>query len=192
MRPGGKTIYACVAAVMAAALLAIAGCGGDDGNDEEEATVAVEEVLTSTDPSVCTDLQTEQYRQQIQLSKGEAALQGCQQELEFTAADSVEVTRLEIDGDTATVDVAHTGSAFDGQVVSYELAKEDDQWKLDLLTGFAQFDRAAFAGALDRLAKEGQAVNPPGVECYNNQLKALSEQELEDLYTSGDFRKYAK
>ena len=190
---GGNPRGPWLALALAAGLLLLAGCGGDgDGGDEDEASDAAVEALTSTDPSVCTDRLTEQYRQQTQLSKGDFAIKACEQELEFTAADSAEVRNIEIDGDKATVDVAHTGSAFDGQVVSYEMVKEDGEWKLDLLTGFADFNRAAFANALDTLAKEAAGVNPPGVECYNNQLKALNEQQLEDLYTSGDFREYSK
>jgi outer membrane lipoprotein-sorting protein len=189
MSLGGHMRRLTFAALLTAALVTLASCGG---NDEDDASAAAEEALTSTDPSSCTELQTENYRQQIQLSSGEFAITACQQELSLTAADSAEVTRVEVDGDTATVDVAHTGSAFDGQVISYEMVKDDGQWKLDLLAGFAEFDKAAFARSLDALSKEAEGLNPPEVECYNDQLKALSVEELEDLYTSGDFRKYSK
>ena len=186
---GGHRRFLLLGVVVAAMLAAIAGCGE---SDEDAATSAAEEALTSTDPSSCTDLQTENYRRQIQLSMGDFAIEACQQELVLTAADSAEVTSIKVDGDTATVDVSHTGAAFDGQVISYEMVKEDGQWKLDLLAGFAEFDKATFARALDRLLVEAKDINPPGAECGNNQLKALSVEELEQLYTSGDFREYAK
>ena len=189
MSLGGHRQRLAAAILIAVGLLTLAACGG---NDEDDASDAAVEAVTSTDPAVCTDRMTEQYRQQIQLSQGDFAIKACQQELRFTAADSAEVTNIELDGDTATVDIAYTGSAFDGQVVSYEMVKEDGEWKLDLLTGFAEFDQAAFADALDRLAKETVNRRQPGLDCYNDQLKALSEQQLEKLYTSGDFREYAK
>jgi hypothetical protein len=178
-----------VLGLLAAALLAIAGCGG---NDEDDASSAAEEALTSTDPASCEELQTENYRQQIQLSKGEYALAACQQELSLSAADSAEVTDVSVDGDTATVNVAHTGAAFDGQVLTYEMVKEDGQWKLNELLGFADFDMDRYARSLDRVTKAGKDVVPPGTACVNDELTSLSVQELEDLYTSGDFREYAK
>jgi hypothetical protein len=180
--------YLTIAAAVATGL-ALASCGG---NDEDDASAAAEEALTSTDPSSCTELLTENYRQQIQLSSGEFAIRACEQELFLTAADSAEVTGVEVDGDTATVDVAYTGSVFDGQTLTYEMVKEDGEWKLNELLGFAEFDKAAFARSLDILLEEGKDVNSPGAECFNDQLKALSVQELEDLYTSGDLRKYGK
>jgi len=186
---GGQIRHLVALMLLGIALGAMVGCGG---NDEDDASAAAEEALTSTDPSSCTDLLTENYRQQIQLSSGEFAINACEQELYLTAADSAEVTRVEVDGDTAIVDVAHTGASLDGQVITYEMVKEDGEWKLNELIGIADFDKAAFARALDALLKEGKNVNSPGAECFNNQLKSLSGEELEDLYTSGDLRKYGK
>jgi len=189
MSLGGQRRHISLAAMLAAALLAPAGCGG---SDEDDATQAAEEALTSTDLSVCGDLLTDRYLQQIQLAGGDQGVEACQAELNFSASEAAEAQSIELDGDRATAEIAITGGQFDGQVVTYELAKEGDQWKLDRLVGFAEYDDAAFDRAQDAILEKGKEVNPPGARCYTDVTKELSQQELEALFASGDIREYAQ
>lgn len=83
---------------------------------------------------------------------------------------------IEIDGDSATAEAAFTGSFLDGQSVDLALVEEGDQWKLDELVGFAEFDREVF---LDRFGA-GLAEDPEvgaQADCVIGNLERLSEQQ---------------
>jgi hypothetical protein len=135
---------------MAAASMAaftLAACGGDDNSeDEDQITETIELAATSGDPKVCTEAQTVNFIQQTSGEPGdspEQAVRQCEQDAANTPAEEVDVTDIEIDGDSATAKAEVTGSFFDGQTLDLGLVKDGDQWKLDEFRGLADFDRDA-------------------------------------------------
>lgn len=185
MRRTRTTILAVAAATAA---LALAACGGDDNNDDADITEAIEQAATNDSPEVCTEFQTVAFNEQTQYETGDAAVQACEDDAGNgdTAGDSVEVSNIEVDGDTATADVAFTGGGLDAQELAVGLVKEDDQWKLDSLDEFVTFDKEAFSNALVSEAEADGDTPPQVLDCLQQQLDATGEEELQSAYLSGD------
>jgi hypothetical protein len=139
--------FGVLVAALALATAAFSACGSSDDNsaDNDQITAAIDRAATSGDPAACTEVQTQKFLEQT--NGGQDALKSCEKDAANTVADEVDVTNIEVDGDTATADAAVTGSVFDGQTLQIALIKDGDQWKLDEFTGFADFNREAFAKA---------------------------------------------
>ncbi|MGH2957725.1 MAG: hypothetical protein ACRDL6_12110 [Solirubrobacterales bacterium] len=173
---------------MPAALLAgltLAACGGDDSSeDEEQITESIELAATSGDPEACTENQTQRFNDQTAApAEGAEATRACERTAEDTPAEEIEVDNVEVDGDSATAEAAVTGSFLGGQTLEIALVKEGDQWKLDELTGFAEFDREAF---VDSLVTGGEEIPPEATECLQQRIQPLSDEELQDLVLAPD------
>lgn len=169
--------------------LTLAACGGgddggDDSGDEEQITESIEIAATTTDPAKCTENQTERFNEQTNApASGAEATSACENTSEDTPAEEIEVSNIEVDGDSATAEAAVTGSLLDGQTLEIALVKEDDDWKLDELTGFAEFDRETFVNSIS----EGAQEIPAAVStCIRQRVEPLSDQELQNLILSPD------
>jgi hypothetical protein len=112
------------------------------------------------------------------------AVKSCEKDAADTAADSVDVTDIEIDGDNATAKAKATGSTFDGQTLEVALVKDGDQWKLDEFKGFENFDKAAMVAAFRKQIQAESGSSPQAVNCVVQQFQAASDQEIESLFTS--------
>lgn len=178
-----------LAAVAVAATLTLAACGGDDdgGNDDEaDITAAIEASATENDPANCTELQTQAFTEQSEFATGEEAVAACEEDTDDPAADSVAVENIEVDGDSATAEVAVTGSGLDGQTIGVSLAKEDDQWKLDSFDEFVAFDKDAFVGAFVEELRADPEVPAEIATCVEDELNAADDAAIESGFLSGD------
>jgi hypothetical protein len=166
----------------------LAACGGDDSSeDEDQITDAIETAATSGEASACTELQTQRFNEQTQFETGDAALTTCEEQAADVAAESVEVSNVEVDGDTATADAAFSGAALGGQTITISLVKEGDQWKLDHLDEFVDFDAEAFAEGIATGASEGPDAAPPEVvDCLRNAITTGDAEAIQAAYLSGD------
>jgi hypothetical protein len=161
------------------------GCGGDDGNeDEDQITGAIETAATSSEPSVCTELQTQRFNEQNTGETGNAALQSCRDSAGEDQAESVDVSNIEIDGDNATADVAVTGSFLDGSTIDVALVKENAQWKLDELAGFVEFDREAYEAAFEEEVRSDEEIPPRAADCIVEGFKGFSDEEAQEFLLS--------
>jgi hypothetical protein len=179
-----KMTLGIAAAVLAS--FALAACGGDNGEDEDQITAAIVAGATSGDPSACTEFQTLKFTEQTTSETGEAAVRQCEQDAADTPAEEIDVINIETDGDSATAEGAITGSFFDGQTIEVALVKEDDQWKLDKLSGFTEFDRDAFLAAFtDAIASE-QGASPEALDCVTSQVEAQPDEQLQAFLLGTD------
>lgn len=170
------------------AALALAACGGSDESDEDKIIDVIETSVTTDDPSSCTEFVTQNFLDQVEDAEGEAALKECEEDAEDTSdnPDSVEVTEVEVDGSSATANAAFTGGGFDGQTLTIALVDEDGDWKLDEITGFAEFDQAALVQSFeDQLAEEEGAIDPEIGSCIIESLEELEQEEFEELLLGG-------
>ena len=179
-----------VMALAAVASLALSACGGGDDNgssdDQDQITEAVNAAATSGDPAACTKYQTAKFTQQTSGEPGqsaEKAVQSCERDAANTAADSVEVTDVEVDGDTATAKAKATGSTFDGQTLDVALVKDGDQWKLDEFKGFVDFDKAAMVAAFKKQLESEPDANQQAVDCVVQQFQAAPDDVVEGFFT---------
>lgn len=174
-------------AFILALALGLAACGSSE-SDEDKIVDVIETSATSDDPASCTELVTQTFLDQVEDADGKAALKECEEDAEDTAdnPDSVDVTKVEVDGTNATANAAFVGGGFDGQTLVVALVDEDGDWKLDEITGFAEFDQAALVQSFeDQLAEEEGAIDPEIGGCIIESLEELNQAEFEELLLGG-------
>ena len=174
---------AAMAAAVVLAAAALTACGGSDDSsaDEDDITAAIDKAATSGDPAACTDVQTANFNTQTAGGTAEQALKDCEQDAANTAGDSVETTNIEVDGEAATADVAFTGGQLGGQTLDIALVKDGDQWKLDKLNGFVEFDQAALAASFVAQLEQAPDIPPATVACFKQQLESGAEDQVQAL-----------
>ena len=177
-------------ALLAAAPFLLAACGGDDSSsqDEDDITAAIEQAGTTDEASNCTELQTQSFTEQTEFASGEEAITTCEESAGDgdVAGDSVEVSNVEVDGDTATAEAAFTGGGLDGQTLSISLVKEGDQWKLDSQDEFVEFDKDSFASGLLEGASADGNVPQAVLDCVEQAVADTPDEDLQEIYLSGD------
>ena len=163
--------------------LALVACGGSGGNDEAEIEGAIETSATASDPANCTKLETLRFSEQSSGESGKAATEACEEEAEDPEgkAESVAVSEVEVDGSKATANAAITGGSLEGQTVSIALVEEDDQWKLDQITGFVKLDQGQLANLFAEQLEKGEEVEPKLTACIVSGVEEASKEEAEEF-----------
>ena len=174
-----------LAALLAPALLA--GCGAN--GSQAEIAGAIEAEATSTDPADCTRLVTQSFLEQSEFVSGPAALRACRADSpdQSTDPDSVDVSKVSVEGDIATAHATFHGGSLDSQTLVIELAEDRGQWKLERIAGIPGFDVGAYARAFERTATRGR--RPLGTEqaaCVAGRIRAARPAQLETALLSGD------
>jgi uncharacterized protein DUF4440 len=114
-------------------LAALAGCGGDDTDDAEQAVRDFATAVREQDgDKLCEDLLTSDFIGAFSGSTGDAGRDACKREIKNLSGLDVRLVRIvrtKVDGDEASVTavIERTGERFT-QV--YRLKKEDGDWKL--------------------------------------------------------------
>jgi len=179
--------YLLIPAVLIAALFPLAGCGGGGNSDEDQITDAITTSATTNTDSNCTELQTQRFLEQIEFATGAEAVKECKSSGPDSNADSVEVSNIEVDGDTATADAAITGAAFNGQTLTISLVKEGDQWKLDHIDAFVDFDQQALAQAFAENVQQGSDPGTPAqAKCVQDKINAAPANIVQTAVLSGN------
>jgi ABC-type glycerol-3-phosphate transport system substrate-binding protein len=176
--------------VLLASALALSACGGggssssSGGGDETAIEEAIETSAMGTDPSKCTEVQTEAFNEAETGESGAKALATCEKEVEEESAEpaeSVTVSNISVDGESATADVAIEGSALSGQELELGLAKEEGDWKLNEFSGFAKYDAAGIASFLEEKLKEEEGVEPALATCVSEVVSEMSQEDAEAM-----------
>lgn len=180
--------------VLLASALALTACGGggssssSDSGDEAAIEETIEMSATSTELSKCTEFQTEEFNEQDQGVPAKEALSACEEaaENDKSPAESVDVSNISIEGETATADAALTGSALNGQTVEVELAKEEGNWKLNQFVKFTKYDAAGLAEGVEQELQGAEGVSPSLAKCVAEGFAEASQGEAEELVFSGN------
>lgn len=162
----------------------LVACGGGGESDEDKIVNTIEESATSTDPAICKETETLSFMEQTGSSTGKEAEKECEKETEEEGnndPDSVNVSKVEADSGKATADVEFKGGTFDSQTLEVALVEEDGDWKLNELTGFANFDPAPFIAELSKQLEEEPEIEPETASCIVEGIEELSDSELEGL-----------
>jgi hypothetical protein len=168
--------------------LVLAACGGGGGeSDEAQIEAAIVASATGTDPADCTRISTQAFVEQSSNESGKGAVKACEKETKNPSgtADSVTVSKVNVNGSKATANAAVTGSGFDGQTVSIALVEEGGQWKLDQITGFAKLDTAALAKTFEKQLKTAEGLTPKQTGCIVEAVEEATRAEAEALVLSG-------
>jgi len=172
--------------VLLASALALSACGGGSsssgGGEEAAIEEAIETAATSSDPSKCSEVQTEFLNDTETGKSGEAALKTCEEEVEEgnDQAEAVTVSKIEIEGEGAAAVVAIEGSALNGQTIAVAMEKEEGDWKLDGFMGFMKYDPAGIAAAIEEQLEEKEA-SPEVATCVAEGVEEMSEEEAEAM-----------
>jgi hypothetical protein len=175
-------------ALLLALTLGLAACGSSGESDEDAVIEAVETSATSTDPADCKKLSTQNFMEQTESEKGAEAVKSCEEEAEDPEGDpeSVDVSKVSVDGSKATADTAFNGGNFDGQTLTVALVEEDSGWKLDEVKGFAKFDPDRLAENFEKLFESGdEPLEPQMASCMGEVFRELSKPEFEELLFGG-------
>ena len=176
--------------VLLVSALALSACGGggssssSGGSDDETAIEeAIETAATSSDPSKCTEVQTEFFNETETGKTGEAALKTCEKEVEEgdDQAESVNVSQIEVEGEGAAAVAEIEGSALGGQTIAVAMEKEEGAWKVDGFMGFMKYDPEALGSSLEELLNEEEGADPAKVTCVAEGVEAMSEEEAEAM-----------
>ncbi len=183
---------ALIGGCLVSAALFLAACGGGE-SEKDKIVGAIETSATSNDPSACTEFATESFNEQITGQEGEAAVKECEKDAaEEESAESADVSNVEVDGSTATADVALTGGSFTGQTLAVSVVKEGDQWKLNEVTGFADLNLPKLVEALEENFNETNEIPKGVVACIAEAVEESSQAEIEELFFSGSFEGFAE
>jgi len=166
--------------------LALAACGSSS-DEEADIEAAIETSATTTVPADCKQVNTQQFMEQVTRESGEAAVEECEKEAENDeGSDSVSVSSVEIDGSSASAEAALSGGNLDGQTLEVVLIKDGDQWKMDEVVEFTDFDQAKLVAALeDQFAESSEEVDPKLAACFVEAFEQGSQEEVEELLFKG-------
>jgi len=175
---------------LAAAAAVFAGCGGD-GGQAAAVTETIVTVASTEDPADCERLHTLRFMEQTYGLEGEAAVAACEVRAvdpRSEAAESVTVTKIEIDGSEARANAAFVGSDFDGQTLTIGLVEEDGGWKIDDLIRFVHFDRDRLLDAMvEEMTELAEAAGDPALPaCILAWFEARDDEELEAIVVEPD------
>ena len=172
-----------LALAVTAMAVALVACGDDDSNEiEDQIREAIELAATSGEPSVCTEQQTQAFNEQTTGETGPAATESCEENAADTPADEVEVSNVEVNGDSATAEAAFRGSLFDQQTIELALIEDGEDWKLDQIVGFTEFNRAAFDAGFQEELSADEEVPPQAAKCITQQFAGLSDEEVQQFF----------
>jgi hypothetical protein len=175
-------------ALLVLAALTLTACGGGSSSDEDKIAETIERAATTTDPSNCTDLETQRFDEQNNQQKGKAAIKGCEEEAEAgkEKAEAATVSNISINGEKATAEVEFEGGSLGSQKLEVALVEEGGNWKLDQVEGFADYNGKALGEAFEKEFEE----NPEGLSkeqatCIAGKVAESSQAEAEELFFSG-------
>ncbi|MGH2939977.1 MAG: hypothetical protein ACRDPE_17845 [Solirubrobacterales bacterium] len=165
--------------------LALTACGGGSsssgGGEEAAIEEAIETSATSTDPSKCTEVQTEAFNEEETGATGEESLEICEKKAGSEPAESVTVSNISEAGETGTAEVEIEGAGLEGQAVEVAMAKEEGDWKLNEVVGFTSYDPAGIASTLEEKLAEEEGVSASLAKCVSEGVEEMSQKEAEAM-----------
>jgi hypothetical protein len=149
----------------------------------------VEKSATSTSPSKCTEYQTVAFNEQDTGAKGQEAVAACEENVKESEspAEKIDVSNIDVEGETATAEAAVTGSALNGQTVELEVVEEGGTWKLNKFLSFTKFDGGALAEGLEEQFAKEEGVDPEEAECVSQGIGNAPQKAVEELAFEGNY-----
>jgi hypothetical protein len=175
-------------ALLVLAALTITACGGGGSSDEDKITEVIEKSATTTDPSNCTELETQRFDEQNSQQKGKAAVKACEEEAKAgeEQAEGAKVSNVSVNGEKATAEVEFEGGSLGAQALEVALVQEGGDWKLDQIEGFANYDGKALGEAFEKEFEENpEGLNKEQATCIAGKVAEASQAEAEELFFSG-------
>ena len=174
-------------ALLALAALTLTACGGGS-SDEDKITGTIETVATTSDPSNCSEFETQAFVEQNTTEKGKAALKACEAEAEAgeEEAEGANVSNVSVDGSKATAETEFEGGSLGSQSLEVALVEEGGTWKLDQIEGFANYDGKALGEAFEKQFEvEPGELSSSQAKCISGKIAGLAQAEAEEVFFGG-------
>jgi len=171
-----------VAVILAA--LVLASCGG--GGEREALEAMIRAATADTGPGSCLKYETLHFLEDNYRREGDAAVRACEEsalDLLDEKPRSVDVSHIDIAGDSAAAVLRFEGSLVDGQKMRYEFVKREGKWKFDEIVAFVDLDAPHLILELGRKGLLG-AKSPreaENVACWIGRMERMSDRTLEEL-----------
>lgn len=178
--------------VAALVVLGLAGCGwgGSDGegeSDDQKVKTTIKAALTSTGAAACAESRTIAFMEETSSETGAAAERECEKSVQRGEGlpDTVAISKIKVDGEEATAEVAFQGGDGDGLVLDVALVEEDGTWKVNEFLGVARLDRDRFVNRIiEGVEREGAATTAQ-LRCLSGALHELSDPQFERAVLGG-------
>ncbi|HEX6781313.1 MAG TPA: hypothetical protein VF125_04700 [Solirubrobacterales bacterium] len=166
------------------AVTALASCGG--GGEREALEAMIRAATVDSGPGSCLKYETLHFLETMYRREGEAAVRACEE----SALDprdkeprSIDVSEIDIAGDSAAAVIGFEGSLMDGQKVRYGLVNREGKWKFDEMVGFVDLDAAHLVLELGRegLLRAETPREAENVSCWIGRMERMSDEALEEL-----------
>jgi hypothetical protein len=174
-------------ALLVLAALTLTACGGGK-SDEDKIVETIETAATTSDPSNCTELQTQSFNEQNNQQQGKAATKSCEEQAEEgkEQAEGAKVSNVSVNDEKATAEVEFEGGSLGKQTLEVALVEEDGDWKLDQVEGFATYDGKALGEEFEAEFRQNpEGVSPEQAKCIARKIAGLSKPDAEELFFGG-------
>jgi hypothetical protein len=171
------------------AVLALASCGGGGevgAGGEESLKKMIAASVVETGPESCLKFSTLRFLEEMHDLEGEAAIEACEEsamDLLVEQPTKADVSRVDVEGDSATALVVFTGSILDGQKMRYAFVERDGRWKYDVWRGFVDLDSAhlILEAGRDGMLRAKTPWEVDNVVCWIGRMERMSDKQLEEL-----------
>lgn len=176
--------------LLGGAALGLSACGGAS-SEEAEIRATIEAAAFDADPAGCRRYATQKLLEQTYKEQGERVFRRCEEDVDEDMPTAVTVTRIEVDGNEATAQVAYDGDRdYVGLVMILALVKRDGRWLEDEVTEFVEFDADAVVMNWGRqmLRRAPSGVEARASACVIERLDDLDDEQFEALLLNPSYQ----
>jgi hypothetical protein len=174
---------ASVGPVLALALL-LTACG--ESSDREALEAMIQASIVETGPGSCSKFDTIRFLESTTDREGKAAIAECEEanlDPLVQQPKKVDVSGIDIKGNSATAVTAIEGSVLDGQKVRNAFVEREGRWKFDEWLGFVDLDAEHLILQMGRIGmlRADSPREADNVACWIGRMERMSDTALEDL-----------
>lgn len=170
-----------------AGALALSACGGSDSEADRIRALIVEQG-TSTDPRICS-ASSASVIAQTSFGSGAAAKDNeryCREHIATLQPDAIDVSRVDVDGDTAEAQFTTTGGLLVFDEATIELRKVDGHWRTQRVKALTLDRRSFEKSSVLQLTTGADAFSQRNARCVVRTLRSATDEAIEQGIVTAD------